>query len=134
MASEVVRKEVMTHFLNEWTATPQNRVVYGSNWNSDFNDGLPWIRVSVSESSSNIMELGSRFTRLRGIITVQCFVPYDAGDKAITNLVDSVRNLLQNRLIGGVVNCEGTIFRNVGIRGNWYQVNVDTDYYYDDIG
>lgn len=132
MSSEAIRQAVMSAFKNGWTATPQDRVLYGANRNSDFDDKEPWIRISISEGSVQNSEVGKRFIRIRGFITVQCFVAYDAGDKAATYLTDSVRALLQNKSFSGV-ECSGTIARAVGQNGNWFQVNADTQFYFDDI-
>jgi Bacteriophage related domain of unknown function len=130
MSSEAIRKAVTTAFVNGWTATPQTRVVYGSNVQPDFDDSDPWIRVSVFESNVANAEIGTNYQRFTGLVTVQCFVRHGIGDKAVTRLVDAVRALLQNKDLSGVF-CMETVARMVGVSGNWYQANADTPYIYD---
>lgn len=101
------------------------------------NGRTPWARVTLRHNSGGQATLSnvdgkSRFKR-EGVITVQIFTPSGEGLSRSYDLAKIVADAFE-----GVYTAKGVWFRNTrlvesGPDGDWFQLNVNTDFIYDEI-
>jgi len=129
--TDALRISVETQFADNWTATDiTDETDFGDNNRFTPPQDSEWVRVITSILSTQNAEVGKDFQRSIGIITVECYAPINTGEKALNDLIDSVKTIFQNKSFGGV-ECFATTPVRIGERGNWYQINAKTDFKYD---
>lgn len=127
-------QDIRAHFSAAWSdLTP----IAWPDLNFTIPDGTIWVRFNNAEFQGSQISMGSptnnRFRQF-GVVTLQIFQPQgqassDARSKAVTAI----------NAFKGVTTTNGVKFydvysRNIGNDGNgWFQINVISSYYYDDI-
>lgn len=96
----------------------------------------PWARITVRHATGEQRSMGPPggriFTR-RGVVTVQVFVP--TGKQGLV-LADRLGKVAADAFEGeetstGNVWFRNTTYREVGVDGNWFQVNALAEFEYD---
>ena len=97
----------------------------------------PWTRVQVRHTTDSQASLtgglGQTLYTATGVLTIQLFVPIGEGLVRGRQLARSVRNAYR-----GISTPRQVWFRNarineVGIDGDWFQLNIIVDFEYDEI-
>lgn len=100
--------------------------------------GKPWIRAGVRHSDGTQSSLGSvngkRRQTIDGVVFAQVFTPYGDGQTVSDEIVEVVLDAYRT----GGATASGVQFRSarfaeVGKSGAWWQVNVTSDFTYDQI-
>ena len=106
---------------------------------SPLSDGnVPWARVTVRHvtgAQRSMGGLGNRVFQRRGVVTVQVFVP--TGKQGLV-LADRLGKVASDAFEGeetatGSVWFRNVSYREVGIFGPWFQVNVTAEFEYDSV-
>lgn len=95
-----------------------------------------WGRLLVRVQASAQETLGGEGNSLYrhvGSIMLQLFVPRNGGVRAADELAAKVKAIFRAKSFGGV-RCYSTTPREVGVDGPWFQVNVDTEFDFDEVG
>jgi len=129
MSFETLRLSVETQFNSSWTGTASS-VDHGGNHDFTPPDGTPWVRLTTNVIGNENAQIGADFQRATGVITVQCFVKKDTGEKVLNEMIDEVSGIFQNKNFGGV-RCFTTTPIRIGEIESWYQVNAKTDFHFD---
>lgn len=97
-------------------------------------DGTPWVRLNIIEGDSDIAGLGgaARLFRNTGVIICQVFTQEGKGTKEALDIADVLETLWSGASFNGIT-CRASSVARVGASGGWYQVNITTPYYWDDI-
>lgn len=125
----------MTSFFNTaWAGA--TTIIWGEDDNRSIPDNATWVRFNIRHAIGSQVTMGApdanRFEQI-GTVTIQIFQPegqhgLDAQAKANTAL-----DLYQGANIGGIHYYNARV-REVGNDGNgWYQINVLTDFRYEQI-
>jgi hypothetical protein len=97
-----------------------------------------WLRVDVQHVTGRQVNIGgaigNRRYRYTGIVTVQIFTEYGKGQVDS----DGIAQLMKTTFRGKNTGADSITFRNVrvveaGQSGNWLQVNVLSDFDYDEV-
>lgn len=127
------RDVILTQFKTAWDLlSSPPKVLY-----DDVSDDIPpasspWVRVTVQTYYGGQATLGSRGNRQFdhfGSVTVQVFTPIGDGMDLSDSLSQSALDIFEGESTGSIW------FRNVrandiGVEGDWYQVNVRADFEY----
>lgn len=97
--------------------------------------GSSWVRGTLLPATSNTVEIGSQKTiRNTGVLAFQCFTPIQQGDAAIWALVDVIVTGYRNNVDSGVRYRTPSATSPTARRdGEWWRVNVNVPYYFDDL-
>lgn len=115
-----------------------NYVTYPiANENHEFSppeDGTPWVRLFIVEGASDIAGLGgsTRLFRNTGIIVCQIFIQEGKGTKDALDIADVLDTLWSGASFNGIT-CRASSVTRVGTSDGWYQVNITTPYFWDNI-
>jgi len=134
MNFEQSEAEIRKHFKDAWDAlTP----ISWPDIKFDRPDGESWVRFNCQENDGSQVSMGSpgnnRFRQF-GIVTIQVFQPNGQGSKDARSKATTALGAFK-----GITTTNGVKFfdaycRNVGNDGNgFYQINVVTSFYYDEI-
>lgn len=127
--------DIESLFATEWAAGPNTPIAYD---NSDYDEtsGVPYVRLLIQSSSARQIELGKSTNNYRhdGTIVVQVICASDDNGTAIARgLADDVADIFRSRFIGTGIVCKTPDFDRVGQYGDYYQINVNTEFHRDTI-
>ena len=126
-----LRSTIEAKFKAEWSATPAANIDFGDN---SFSFETPisssWVRLSINIIDNVNAEIGTKFQRASGIITVQCFTKIGIGEKDSNSLMDSAIAIFQNKSFNGI-NCYAMVPVKIGAQDNWFQQNAKFNFTYD---
>lgn len=128
--NEDLRILVETKFKAEWNYSLAGKIDFGDN--SGFSppaDGSNWVRISFNIITNQNAEVGVRYQKARGILTVQCFSKLDEGEKATNDMVGKAGDIFQNKNFNGLYLFAMTPLK-VGAIKKWYQQNAKIDFIY----
>lgn len=94
-----------------------------------------WVRLTSRLSVSGQRSLGQQTNRKfdrNGIIFGQVFSPINQGSSAGTALAKQIEDLFEGERFNGVV-CQNSIIRDIGPDGEWYQLQVEIDFMYEEV-
>lgn len=131
MSFEQARNYIATKMDAEYATTV---VAYDNHEFTPPNDGSSWVRLTVVEGESNIAGLGDsqRLFRNVGVIICQIFVQDGKGSKAALDIADILETIWGGASFNGIT-CRASSVTRVGADNGWYQVNVSTPYFWDNI-
>jgi len=133
MSDTATRNQIIYDLFNTgWTAAARAEPVEFPNMKLDRPEGGGWARLTIIESSSADMALGTSWKRSRGNVIVQVFVPVDTGDGLKSAMADAVISSLERKNSDGVALMRASV-NEIGTREGSadYQVNVTVPYRYD---
>jgi hypothetical protein len=100
-------------------------------------ENIAWARVTLRTATGKQATLageeGSRRFNRTGVVIIQLFVPIADGMKMAYKLVKIVMGAYEGKATPGGVWFRNTRFNEVGIDGAWHQINVITDFNYDEV-
>lgn len=128
---ENLRILIEKRFINEWDGTPISSVDFGLNgeFDQDQVELDKWVRIYHTIQYTENAEVGTRFIKARGIITVQCFTEKNSGEKESNILSNKAIKIFQNKNFDGL-NCFTGTPVNLGVIGNWFVKNAKIDFVY----
>lgn len=129
---EDLRISIETKFKNEFDLIPQQYIDYGDTEKS-FNkptDKSPFCRVSINIITTENAELGTKFQRVRGVLTVQCFTQAGTGEKKSNLLTGKVGDIFQNKNFDSIQFFTMEPVK-VGNDSGWFQQNANLDFLFD---
>ena len=100
----------------------------------DAGDGGAWVRLTILNSESEVINLGSTNLRTAGIIVSSIFVPAEQGDKLGLTIADEVVSAFNSKTIelsGNTVITRNPTVASIGRDGSWYQINVSIPFHSD---
>lgn len=139
MSEDALRKAISDQFRDNWKGTELDRVDWGDNREFDANakkfvdcdrEKEPWCRLAYTQTDTENAEIGESFQRTEGIITVQCFVRINTGEKEINGLIDAAIPVFQNKAFDGV-QCFAVGVVKVGQLDYWFQKNAKVNFKFD---
>ena len=95
----------------------------------------PWARTTVRHADggqATLCDSVCRWNRV-GTLFVQIFCPSGEGSSRGYGLAQTVMNALEGAKTAGGVWFRNTRIREIGPDGDWFQINVLTDFNYDEI-
>jgi hypothetical protein len=130
------RDEIFALIKTAWETTGFN-MVWPDKPNTKPSGRTPWARTTLRHSTGQQATIASfsgvsRWFR-EGVLTIQIFTPSGEGLSRAYDLAKVISDALE-----GVSTSCGVWFRNtrlneVGPDGDWFQINVMTDFNYDEI-
>ncbi|WP_299085064.1 phage tail terminator-like protein [uncultured Paraglaciecola sp.] len=94
-----------------------------------------WVRLVSRLAVSGQRSLGQSGNRKydrNGIIFVQVFSPINQGSSSGTALAKQIEDLYEGERFNGVVG-QDSIIRDIGPDGEWYQLQVEINFTYEEI-
>tara|TARA_R110001606_G_scaffold145255_2_gene285202 strand:+ start:1465 stop:1899 length:435 start_codon:yes stop_codon:yes gene_type:complete len=93
-----------------------------------------WVRLTILTNDSQQAELGTRFTRQNGLISIQVFVKTGTGTQRARSLAESIRTIFHIVQFDDITTRAGTmtvIGEQTGTADtdNFYQLNIDIPYH-----
>lgn len=133
------RRDIYQRFLTLWP--PALGVVFTFD-NEVFvpPDSDPWIRFSVRHDGSALEAIGgttggggfNKYQRT-GRAVLQVFTALNKGAAEADTIVDEIRDIFEGVALGGnTIRFTNVVAREIGPDGQWYQVNVEAAFQYDD--
>lgn len=103
-------------------------------YNVDFDsENVPeWIRLSIDGIDSRQVSMGSESDnchRFVGLITIQVFTRVNRGARRASELADKLVDTFTGKRVGDVQFMSASA-RYIGQNGNWFQVNVNCEFYF----
>jgi len=97
-------------------------------------DDAQWIRLTILDGPTRQAEMGGAQTTYRttGLAVAQVFAPMDAGDGAARQLADVIVAAFRAVTVSGITFRAPSV-GPVGADGKWWQLNVNCDFYYDEL-
>lgn len=97
----------------------------------------PWARVSmqqaIGQNASLSGALGTQRYERSGILFTQIFIPIGKGLSEGHALSKIVADAFEGQATSNGVWFRNTRINEVGVDGDWYQINVLTDFIYDEV-
>jgi len=91
-----------------------------------------WIRLTIIDGDSKQMSLEETPLHRRvGLIIIQVFVRPDTGTKRIEELAGRAADIFRAVQFDGIT-CRSPMYREIGDAKNWFQANVETEFYVDE--
>jgi hypothetical protein len=97
----------------------------------------PWARTTLLHTVGEQASLGnadgvSRYER-QGIVTIQIFTPLGEGLSRAYNLCKVVTDAFEGKATAGGVWFKNTTLSEIGSTADWFQINVTTQFTYNEI-
>lgn len=134
MSLQTINTAILTRFANEWD-TDDAAVLYPNSDPAGIppSDKSPWVRINVLPGEAFTATLngpaGPEY-RYPGIIMVQVFTNVNIGNGVAQRLADKVADIFRGQEFSGVT-CRASSFNQIGDLDGWFQVNVLTEFYFD---
>jgi hypothetical protein len=98
----------------------------------DYNKTDKFIRLTITGSGAEQLDVGGSRDRSFGIITVQVFVKAGRGTNLARKIADEIKSIYNRKNFDGIL-CRTTEINDSGVNEDgWYQINVDTPFYRED--
>jgi len=127
------REAIYQQFATAWAATGKAYCFANERFTPPVGDG--WARATVIHATGDQDSLGGigsrKFVR-RGIVIVQVFTPLDEGHTSSDTLVTAARAALEGLTLTPPVWLYSTDVQEVGPSDGWFQVNLTTDFAYEE--
>lgn len=137
MTQAEATNEIFTLFQDAWKLTSYPVVYPNVQPKIDPRKGsTPWARIHLQHISSDLAGLGSDTAKRyeeTGIITVQTFTKAGKGLTHGQEIAKIVIDAFKGRKTPGGVWFRNVRTNEVGPDGEWYQINVNAEFTYDDI-
>ena len=94
-----------------------------------------WVRLTSSLAVSVQRSLGQKTNRKydrSGLIFAQVFTPINEGSSAGVALAKQIENVFEGERFNGVV-CQNSIIRRIGTDSEWYQLQVEIEFLYEEV-
>lgn len=93
-----------------------------------------WVRLTILTNDSQQAELGTKFTRQEGIISVQIFVKTGTGTQRARVITESIRTIFHIVQFDDITTRAGSTTvvgeqTGTGDTDNFYQINIDFPYH-----
>jgi len=93
-----------------------------------------WVRLTILTNDSQQAELGTKFTRQEGLISVQVFVKTGTGTQRARVLAESIRTIFHIVQFDDITTRAGTMTvigeqSGTADTDNFYQINLDFPYH-----
>lgn len=91
-----------------------------------------WVNLTILTNVSEHAEIGGKFTRQNGLISVQVFVRTGTGTQRARVLAESIRTIFHIVQFDDITTRAGTmtvIGESAGDTDSFYQINLDFPYY-----
>lgn len=133
--TQVARETIYQTFANEIGLDLDTRVTFA---NEDFNPpvGQSWTRLAMIHQTGNqetLQEVGFRRFLREGIISVQLFFPLNDGLRNTDALIATARAIFEGRTLAGPIWCTDANVFEIGPSDGWFQVNIDTNFAYEEV-
>ncbi len=131
--TQAAREVIYQTFTTAWGSTSAKTF---ANESFDPPTNAPWVRLAVLHLTGNqetLGETGNRRFRRAGIISIQVFVPEDSGLRGIDALIATARQVFEGKTLTSDIWCTDCNVYEVGVSDGWYQINVETDFAYEEV-
>jgi hypothetical protein len=94
-----------------------------------------WCRFTILRGTTIPAALGGMKKRTPGVLTLQIFSPQKSGTKAATDIADrfaSIFDLAHIMTAAGMIRCDTTSVKTVGVQFGWHQINAQVTYQRDE--
>lgn len=93
-----------------------------------------WVRLTILTNDSQQAELGTKFTRQNGLISIQVFVKTGTGTQRARVLAESIRTIFHIVQFDDIITRAGSMTvigeqTGTGDTDNFYQLNIDIPYH-----
>lgn len=123
------RDAIDVRFHAQWNSSDA-KIVH-ENTSDTVPNGKPWVRLTVLPGQAPTNTLGPvPFYRHSGLIAIQIFTPPGDGTGRAYRLAEQAANIFRGVFFSGV-QCRGAHATYVGLISDWFQLNVDIEFYYD---
>lgn len=134
----VARDEIYELINNAIVASLPGVIVHWEGVEGVIPQNSKWLRVSLrhvtGRQASLAGENGVRRWNRTGFVSVQCFAPLASGGvKAATEMACVVRDALQGKATESCVWFRNPRINEVGVDGDWFNVNATIDFDYDEL-
>lgn len=126
------REAIYSRFNTEWAARTEFTF---DNERFDAPVNGSWVRLVVRNIVSNqetLGRMGNRKFNRQGSIICQVFVDSNTGLQNSDTLTEAIRTIFEGVSFNGVY-ANDCVIREIGPDGKWFQTNVETFFFYDDI-
>lgn len=127
------RRDIVQEFIDEWGATSPFTVD-----NEVFTPpaGAAWVRIVVRHDGSTLEAIGgvgnNKYQRT-GRAVIQVFTPINQGVEEADSLAQAARAIFEGiTLSSNAIRFNDGVIREIGPDGEWYQVNVEAFFQYDE--
>lgn len=122
---------IYTQFIAGWGAT--SAFTFDNEDGFVKPSGLPWARVTIrheTRAQESLGAIGRRKFEATGIVYVQCFSPLDSGRALADSLATVAQNIFEGKTFPEQIRFTSAAILEVGPTEDWYQINVEAQFYY----
>lgn len=127
------RDAILTQFSTEWATLTTPPALFYDDVTGDLPPATsPWARVNIQNvfgEQTSLGEAGARIFEHSGIVTVQIFTPVGDGLDLSDTLVEKALDAFEGRSTSGIWYKNARAV-DIGEDGDWYQVNIKSDFTY----
>lgn len=127
------QQAINDRFVTEWGTTTPFSFTNETPASNDISTS--WVRLVSKLAVSGQRSLGQSGNRKydrNGIIFAQVFSPINEGSSSGTALAKQIEDLYEGERFNGVVG-QDSIIRDIGPDGEWYQLQVEINFQYEEI-
>lgn len=125
-----IRIDIESYLVTNFLTIPADNIVF-DNMEFEIPDAN-WMRVSLSETVSDLVSVGGNSVRVRkqGLVIFQIFTQKGKGSKAGEDIAETLSALFEAKTIGGAT-FSGLTIRHFSNEIGWHQVQVVAPFRYD---
>ena len=130
------RETIYQRFVTQWGATSAYTF---DNEAYDPPVNTPWVRVAVRHLISRLNAIGGtgqggfNLYQREGECVIQVFIPSNQGTRTADTLAQAARAIFEGvTLASNAIRFNNVEIREIGESDNWYQVNVEAEFQYDE--
>jgi len=99
----------------------------------DINKVEKFIRLTITGAGAEQVDIGGVQDRHSGIITVQIIVKAGLGSNIARKIADQIYYIFNRQSFNGILTRTASIESNPDNTDGWYQVNVNAEFYRDEV-
>ncbi len=117
----------------QWTALYPSIDVFYQNTGQKASDGTTYLSLDILYGEAERKNIGVSYRnhRLKGFINVNVFVPRNTGSRTALGYADSVAGIFRDQNFDGVT-CLSPSVRELDQNKSWLQVNIRTEFWFDE--
>ena len=132
---KIIEKRLRDNFDSSLVAIQYENVATlkkGSVTVKDVNTLDKFIKLTISSAGTTQIDVGGNADRYTGIITIGIFIKANKGTNLARKIADDLKHIFHRRSFDGILCRTTDIEYFPDNTDGWYQVNMNTEFYYDE--
>lgn len=119
-------------FITQWAARTPFALTNENSLANEVTTSWVWLNSKLGFSGQHTLgKSGARRYERRGIIFAQVFTPVNTGSKPAVDLAKAIEDIFEGVTFNGV-SCFNSIIKEIGVDGQWYQLQVQIEFLFEE--